>query len=56
MLNTYVNIFLGLRKGIKIWLDRLQMLNILDQDPSLVHTILSVVLATCTAILGSMGM
>ena len=40
---------------MKIWLDRLQMLNILDQDPSVIHTILAVILATATAVLGSLG-
>ncbi|XP_023334859.1 uncharacterized protein LOC111706259 [Eurytemora carolleeae] len=40
-------------KGLKVWLDRLTLLNILDQDPSMLHTIISIILATATAILGS---
>jgi len=40
--------------GFKIWLDRLEMLNILDQDESVMHTLLAIFLATLTAVLGSL--
>ena len=44
----------GLKTGVKIWLDRLQLLNILDQDKNPVITVSAVLLSILVSILGSM--
>ena len=44
----------GLKEGLKIWLDRLQLLNILDQDRDLVFSLSCVLLSVLVAFLGSL--
>ena len=42
-----------LKSGVKIWLDRLQLLNILDQDQNMVVTVSAIMLSVLVSILGS---
>ena len=44
----------GLNTGVKVWMDRLQLLNILDQDKNVMVTASSVLLSVVVCVLGSL--
>ena len=44
----------GVKTGVKVWLDRLQLLNILDQDKNVTVTVSAVLLSVLVSVLGSL--
>ena len=44
----------GIKTGVKVWLDRLQLLNILDQDKNVMVTVSAVLLSVLVCVLGSL--